>query len=224
MGHMIMVRNLHLALVMVFLLGNSLNAQEAENTVAAEAKPASKKQEAPKKIEANYRLPYERPIGFSLNFGGISSMTFEGRFLLGLFHNVSLVVSPSYQNTPELPIYHPEKKQWGLFDIRRFNTGIGIRGHFYEYDSWDGLFIEGMARGGMTWIGTDPYMWSVIPSLIFGYAAVYKSGYTVSFGVGLEWEFLLGQPTGKQAEFMKTAYFGVTKIPLTGELSIGWTW
>jgi hypothetical protein len=135
-----------------------------------------------------------------------------------------LVVSPSYQNTPELTLYHPNNQNWGVFDIRRFNTGLGIRGHFYEYDSWDGLYIEGMGRGGMTWVGSDDYMWSIIPSLIFGYAAVYKSGYTVSFGVGVEWELLLGASTGKQSEFLKTAYYGVTKIPLTGELSIGWTW
>jgi hypothetical protein len=185
---------------------------------------AMPKKEQLKNIEAKVHVPYERPIGFSLNLGGITSMTFEGRFLLGLFPNMSLVVSPSFQNTPELTLYHIEKKHWSLFPIRRFNTGIGLRGHFYEYDSWDGLFIEGMGRGGMTWAGDDDYMWSVIPSLIFGYAAVYKSGYTVSFGVGVEWEFLLGTPTGKQAEFLKTAFYGVTKLPLTGELSIGWTW
>ncbi len=187
-------------------------------------KAAVEKKQPPPKIEPNLKVPYERPIGFTINLGAIPSMTFEGRFLLGLFHNVSLVVSPSYQNTPELPLYHPEKQSWGLMDFKRFNTGIGIRGHFYEYDSWDGLFIEGMGRGGMTWVGGDKYMWSVIPSLIFGYAAVYSSGYTVSFGLGVEWEFLLGDPTGKQSEFIKTAYYGISKVPLTGELSLGWTW
>ena len=206
-----MFKKIAYALLIFFLSANAMAA-----------KPAKK--ETPKKMESALSVPYERPIGFTLNFGGITSMTFEGRFLLGLFPNVSLVVSPSYQNTPELTLYHPEKKQWAIFDIRRFNTGLGFRAHFYEYDSWDGMFIEAMGRGGVTWAGNDKYMWSVIPSLIFGYAAVYKSGYTVSFGVGLEWELLLSQATGESAEFLKSAYFGITKIPLTGELSIGWTW
>jgi hypothetical protein len=177
-----------------------------------------------KKIEADFKIPYERPIGFSVNLGSITSMTFEGRFFLGLFPNISLVVSPSFQNTPDLTLIHPKLQQWDILDIRRFNTGLGVRAHFYEYDSWDGLFIEAMGRGGMTWIGKEDKMWSVIPSLIFGYAAVYDSGYTVSFGVGMEWEFLFGAPPGKHSEFLKSAYYGITKIPLTGELSIGWTW
>jgi hypothetical protein len=178
----------------------------------------------PKKIQPQLKLPYERPIGFTLNVGGISSMTFEGRFLLGLFPHILLVASPSYQNTPEFPWYHPKHHRWSVFDIKRFNTGLGLRGHFYEYDSWDGFYIEAMGRGGVTWIGKEDYMWSVIPSLIFGYAAVYDSGYTVSFGLGFEWEFLLDDNKGYHSEFLRTAYYGITKLPLTGELSLGWTW
>lgn len=220
MGRMTMLNKLLCGFWVIFFSFTALFA-ETTTTNASDSEPATA---VPKKIESDYKIPYERPIGFSINFGGITSMTFEGRFLLGLFPNMSMVVSPSYQNTPELPLYHPEKQNWATFDIKRFNTGLGLRGHFYEYDSWDGLFIEAMGRGGLTWAGQDEGMWSVIPSLIFGYAAVYKSGYTVSFGVGVEWEFLIGEVKGKNAEFLKTAYYGVTKVPLTGELSLGWTW
>lgn len=178
----------------------------------------------PKKIEASIKVPYERPIGFTINAMSIASMTFEGRFLLGLFPNFSLVVSPNYQNTPEIPFYHPKEEYWTLFDIKRLNLGVGIRSHFYEFDSLDGLYIEVMGRAGMTWAGADPLMWSVIPSLLFGYSTVYKSGYSVSFGIGFEWEFLLGEAKGDHSKFLKTAYYGISKVPLTGELSIGWTW
>lgn len=189
------------------------------------AADAQKMADEPKKIiETKISIPYERPIGFTINTISIASMTFEGRFFLGLFPNVSLVVSPSYQNTPELPLYHPQREEWSLFDIKRFNVGLGMRGHFYEYDSWDGLFIELMGRGGLFWVGKEETLWSVIPSLIFGYAAVYDSGYTVSFGLGLEWEFLFGESKGNHTDFLRTAYYGITKVPLTGELSLGWTW
>ena len=188
------------------------------------AMPSEK--ERPKIVQTKISIPYERPIGFTLNLGAISSMTFEGRFLLGIAPNLSLVVSPSYQNTPELPFYHLRREEMAFFDVRRFNMGVGIRGHFYEYDSWDGWFIEGMGRGGMTSIGHEDYMWSVTPSLIFGYSAVYDSGYTASFGLGFDWEFLLGKNPQKDyhTDYLKTAYFGITKIPITGELAIGWMW
>jgi hypothetical protein len=175
-------------------------------------------------IKPQISLPYKRPIGFSLNVGGISSMTFEGRFLLGLFPHIVLVASPSYQNTPLLPLYHFQENYWALFDIKRLNMGLGLRGHFYEYDSWDGFYIEAMGRGGLTWVAKEDYMWSVIPSLIFGYSSVYQSGYTVSVGIGLEYEFLLSEPHGEYSKFLKTAIYGVTKAPPTGELSLGWTW
>lgn len=208
-----MVKFKHILFGMIMgtaLLSYSLNAETAKNKEPT--------------IEPQLKLPYERPIGFTVNLGGLTSMTFEGRFLLGLFPHILLVASPSYQNTPELPFYHPSKGYWSVFDIKRLNMGLGIRGHFYEFDSWDGFYIEGLGRGGMTWIGKDDYAWSVIPSLIFGYEAVYESGYTASFGVGFEWEFLLGEPKGDNSEFFRTAYYGVTKVPLTGELSLGWTW
>lgn len=184
----------------------------------------AKKEEPPKEIKADISIPYERPIGFTINVGSLSSLTFEGRFHLGLINNLSLVLSPSFQKTMELPFYHLQNRNWSAFDIKRFNLGVGIRGHFYEYDSRDGLFIEGMGRFGMTWAGADKFMWSIIPSLIFGYTKIYDSGYTVSFGVGVEWEALIGKPSGKHSEFLKTAYYGLTKIPLTGELSLGWMW
>lgn len=168
-------------------------------------------------------IPFERPIGFTINLGSITSMTFEGRFILGLLRNISLVIAPSYQNTPEIPLYDPADGQWTLFDFKRFNTGLGVRGHFYEYDSWDGYFIEGMARGGMTWLGKDDGMWSFIPSLIIGYSTVYDSGYSVSFGLGFEYELLLGD-AGPNGEFLRNKYFGISKVPFTGELSLGWMW
>lgn len=194
--------------------------------VHAHAKSAEVSKELPKKIETDIKIPYERPISLTLNLGSISSMTFEGRFIWSMFPNVSLVVSPSYQHTPELPLYNPQTGKWASFNIKRFNVGVGVRGHFYEYDSFDGFFIEAMGRPGATWVGKENTMFSFIPSLIFGYAAVYESGYTVSFGLGVEWEFLPGQikPGNPHSEFLKTAYWGITKIPLTGEFSIGWTW
>lgn len=212
-----MANNFRLTLVSIVIFTAAAFAETATNT------DGKIFEEVPKKIEANIKVPYERPIGFTLNLGSIVSMSFEGRFLLGLFPNVSLVVSPSYQNTPVLPLYHPKDKYWANIDIKRFNTGLGLRGHFYEYDSWDGFYIEAMGRGGMTWIGKEDYMWSLIPSLIFGYSAVYESGYTVSFGLGLEYEFL-GEKKGDKSEFLKTAYYGATKLPFTGELSLGWMW
>jgi|SRR5579871_2207433 len=182
------------------------------------------KEEAKQPLVADIKIPYERPIGFSVNLGALTSLTFEGRFLLGLAPNISLVVSPSFQKTIQLPFFDLQKQEFvSAFDVMRLNLGAGIRAHFYEYDSWDGFFLEGMTRGGLTWAGKDPSMWSIIPSLILGYAVVYHSGYTVSFGLGLEYELLLGQSPGHHSEVLKTAYF-VSKLPLTGELSIGWTW
>ena len=181
--------------------------------------------EPKREIVANIKIPYERPIGFSLNLGSLASLTYEGRFILGLVPNLSLVVSPSFQKTIDIPFYDFIAQRYvGAFDLKRFNVGLGIRGHFYEYDSWDGFYIEGMSRAGLTWAGEDPSMWSIIPSLIFGYAAVYESGYTVSFGLGVEWKLLLGKPQGKNSKALKKTYFGISKLPITGELSLGWTW
>lgn len=189
----------------------------AENNSDEQSKP-------PQRIEADIKVPYERPIGFTYNLGSIVSMTFEGRFLLGIWHNFTFVASPSVQIIPELPFPPVKNENWSAFGIKRFNLGLGIRTHFYEYDSLDGFFIEAMGRPGMTWVGEDPFMWSVIPSLIFGYSTVYESGYSVSFGLGVEWEFLIGEATGHHTEFLKTNFYGVSKLPFTGELSIGWTW
>jgi hypothetical protein len=175
-------------------------------------------------IKADIQIPYKRPIGFTYNIGSITSMTFEGRFFVGVLPNITLVLSPSYQNTPRLPFYHPFDQKWAVFDFRRLNLGIGGRAHFYEYDSWDGWYIEAMGRTGITWLGTDDRSWSVIPSLIFGYQTVYDAGYTINFGFGFEWEFLFGEGKHPNRDFLKTAYFETTKLPLTGELSIGWTW
>lgn len=216
----VMDRRLMTKIAQVFLAIALLHAPQAwvENNDKEPVK------EAPKKIEAKMDMPYERPIGFTINLGAVLPMTFEGRFLLGLAQNLSLVVAPMYQNTIELPFFHPKRGQLSFFDIKRFNIGAGLRGHFYEYDSWDGWFIEALGRGGMTWVGSDQFQWSVIPSLMFGYAAVYDSGYTVSCGLGFEWEFLIGKNPGYYTEYLKTAYYGITKLPLTGELAIGWTW
>lgn len=180
--------------------------------------------EPKKHIVADIEIPFERPIGFSINIGALTSLTFEGRFIWGMARNFSLVISPSYQNTIQLPFYHFKRKELSAFDIKRLNLGAGIRGHFYEYDSRDGIYLEGLCRVGLTWAGADPSMWSIIPSLMVGYTSVYDSGYTVSFGVGLEWEALLGTPPGYHSEFLKTAYWGITKLPLMGEISLGWTW
>lgn len=115
-------------------------------------------------ITKPYVVPFERPIGFTLNLAAVASMTAEGRFLLGLAKNFSLVVSPMYQNTIEIPVW--KDSIFPLFmDIRRVNVGLGVRGHFYEYDSWDGWYLEAMGRGGATWISKDPWVWSIIPSL-----------------------------------------------------------
>ncbi len=190
------------------------------------AKKEEVKKKADKYISEPYDVPFERPIGFSLNVGALSSMTLEGRFLLGLAKNISLIVSPMYQNTIELPFYHPKNKAFAFFDIKRLNLGAGLRFHFYDYDSWDGWYIEPLGRAGMTWIGSDNYVWSVIPSLMFGYASVYDSGYTASFGLGFEWEFLLAKKEnlGYYADYLQSAYYGITKIPLAAELSVGWMW
>lgn len=171
-------------------------------------------------------VPYERPIGFTLNLAGALSATAEGRFILGLVRNLSLVVAPMYQNTPELPIWKIGESSPDFFDMRRANLGLGVRTHFYEYDSWDGWYIEALGRGGMTWIGKDPWVWSVIPSLMAGYAVVYDSGYTFSIGAGFEYEFLIPRSgsLGSDATYLKEAYYTITKLPLTAEISIGWMW
>lgn len=177
-------------------------------------------------ITKPYEVPFERQIGFSFNMFGVSSMTFEGRFLLDLVPHLSLVVAPSYQNTIELPFYHPKRKEMSFFDIKRFHLGTGIRATFDEYDSRNKFFIEVLARPGLTWIGKDNSNWSIIPSLMAGRSMVYDSGYTVSFGVGFEWEFLLAkkEDLGYHADYLTSAYYGITKIPLMAELSVGWMW
>lgn len=176
-------------------------------------------------IKADSKVPYKRPIGFTYNLIAMTSMTFEGRFFVGLLPHITLALSPSYQNTPKLPLFHPFEKNWNPMDFKRFNLGVGIRGHFYQYDSWDGWYLEGMVRPGMTWLGDDDMSWSVIPSLMGGYQTVYESGFTMNIGFGFEWEFLFGQG-GNHAkrDWLETAYFGITKVPLTGELSVGYTW
>lgn len=176
-----------------------------------------------------YNPPYERPIGFTLNLGAISSMTAEGRFLLGLVPHLSLVISPMFQQTIDFPYYLPDASSddfIGLFSIRRANLGIGLRGNFYAYDSRSHWYLEGLGRGGFTWVGKENYVWSVIPSLMVGHMTVYDSGYAVSFGMGLEWEFLLGKEEnmGPKTKKLKSTFIGMTKIPLTAELSIGWMW
>lgn len=199
-------------LIQFGLVSVSLNALEREPPVRED-----------KYITKPYKLPFTRPVGFTLNLASIASMTLEGRFVLGLAQNISFVASPMYQNTIELPIFYGEKNL-RFMDARRLNLGVGIRGHFYDYDSLDGWYIEGLARGGLTWIGQDSSVWSVIPSLMAGYQAVYDSGYTVSFGAGIEWEFLIAgkEGLGDNATFLKKAYFGITKVPLFFEFSIGW--
>jgi hypothetical protein len=59
-----------------------------------------------------------------------------------------------------------------------------------------------------------------------GHQKVYDSGYTVSFGMGFEWEFLLGDEDkmGAQTKKLKSSFIGMTKYPLAAELSIGWIW
>lgn len=179
-----------------------------------------------KYITEPYEVPYERPIGFSFNVLGISSMTFEARFLWGLAQNFLLVVSPSYQNTIELPVFHGVEKTVAFFDIRRFNVGAGIRAYFSKYDSRDGWYIETLGRMGKTWIGKDDSAWAVTPSFMVGYQTVYDYGYTVSFGLGGEWEFLLvdKEKMGYHTQYLKSAYYNITKFPLMAELSVGWQW
>lgn len=179
-----------------------------------------------KYVTKPYVLPFVRPIGFTYNVGAIASMTFEGRFLLGLAPNISLVISPMFQNTPEFPFWLNQEDDPSYFDVRRVNLGAGIRGNFYGYDSRSGWYIEGLGRGGLAWVGKDNYVWSVIPSVMAGYAVVYDSGYTVSMGLGVEWEFLLGdeKTMGEKTKKLKSAFLGMTKYPLIAELSIGWIW
>ncbi len=204
----------------IFILLCSIALMSQSLRAAEEGKVPSKY------ISEPYVVPYERPIGFSFNAAGLSSMTFEGRFFLGLARNFSLVISPMYQNTVQLPFFHPKNKDVALFDIRRFNLGAGARAHFYEYDSRNGWYIEALGRGGLTFIGNDDFSWALMPSLMFGYETVYDSGYTVSFGVGFEWEFLLvsKQKMGYHTNYLKSAYYGITKLPLMAELSVGWLW
>lgn len=165
----------------------------------------------------------ERPMSLTLNIASLTSSTIEGRFNIGLVPQLSLVISPNLQKTMDLPLYHPKNKQWSSISFTRFNIGAGLRGHFYRYDSYDGWFIEGMARGGMTWVGDDSFMWSFIPSFMIGYQVVYDSGYTFSIGLGGEYE-ILSKATGYHSDFIKTAYLGITKLPIMGEVSIGWSW
>lgn len=177
-------------------------------------------------VTSPYDVPFKKPIGFTYNVAAITSLTFEARFLWGFSKHFSLVVSPMYQNTIELPIYRAQEKKMSFYDIRRFNIGAGVRANFYDYDSWDGWYIEPLGRVGMTWIGPDSFVWSMIPSLMFGYAAVYEIGYTVSFGLGFEWEFLLGKKEnmGLATNQLLKAFYGISKFPIMGELSLGWMW
>lgn len=179
-----------------------------------------------KYITEPYEVPYERPIGFSFNLFGVTSMTFESRFLLGLAQNFLLVVSPSYQNTIEMPIFHTGENTVAFFDIRRLNLGAGIRAHFPNYDSRSGWYIETLGRIGKTWIGEDDSVWAVTPSFMVGHQTVYDAGYTVSFGIGGEWEFLLvgKEKIGYHTKYLKNAYYNITKFPLMAELSVGWQW
>lgn len=171
-----------------------------------------------------YEEPYKRPIGFTLNLGGLSSLSYEGRFMLGLFRNWSLMVSPSFQRTLEIPFYNFKERGISLFNVKRANLGLGLRYHIYDYDSRDHWYFEPMFRGGLTWAGDDEKkVKSFIPSILFGYTAIYEIGYTVSFGLGLEYEFLFGD-MDYYMHRLKTSYFGITKLPLTGEFSIGWIW
>lgn len=177
-------------------------------------------------IKTDIQIPYKRPIGFTYNFGSMVSMTFEGRFFVGVLPNITLVASPSFQKTPVIPFFDPNQGKWGAsFDIKRINLGLGARAHFYEYDSWNGWYIEALGRPGLTWFGKDDASYSVIPSLMFGYQTVYDGGYTVNFGFGFEWEFLFGEDGQRpNRDFINASYYRISKVPLTGELSIGWTW
>jgi hypothetical protein len=181
------------------------------------------------RIKADIKIPYKRPLGFTYNFGSMASMTFEGRFFVGLVPQMTLVISPSFQYTPTIPFYDFYTSKWlDPMNFMRLNLGVGLRGHFYKYDSWDGWYLEAMARGGATWIGDDKEKsWSLIPSLIVGYQTVYESGYTINIGFGFEWEFLFGEnkdDNHKNREALQAAYYNITKLPLTGEISLGWSW
>lgn len=194
---------------LINLLSVTIRAEEAGTTIN-------------KYVTTPYKVPYERPIGFSFNAAGLSSLSFEGRFFLGIVRNLSLVVSPMYQKTIELPIYNYKKEDITFFDFQRANLGIGIRGHFYDYDTRNNWYIEALGRGGMTWVGKDKMAFSVIPSLMVGYETVYESGYSVSFGIGLEYELLLGE-AGPDRAYLKESYF-ISKFPIVAELSVGWMW
>lgn len=172
------------------------------------------------------KAPYKRPIGFTLNLGGIASLTYEGRFIIGLVPNLSLVASPSYQSTIHLPIWGWRKqygKKFSFSEIKRMNLGVGVRHHIFDYDSKDGFFIEYMARFGSTNIGLDTgNYFSIIPSILFGYSAVYSSHYTVSWGAGVAYEALIGQRQYDATKMFRN-YF-TYMIPFTAEISLGGLW
>lgn len=164
---------------------------------------------------------WSRPIGFSLNLMSPFSLTYEGRAFLGLSKRFSLVLAPSFQYIPQIPWYSFKEKRARSFNVRRAHGGIGIKTHFYDYDSKDGYYLEAMGKAGATWFGGEKNF-SVIPSLLFGYSAIYDSGYFVSFGLGLEYEFLFNKKPKKFTKHMKSAYYRMTKMPIKGEFSIGW--
>lgn len=190
---------------------------------SATAKEIANSPTAPVVLAPEDPEKFNRPIGFNLNLASLLSLTYEGRFNLGLSPRFSFVASPSFQYIPWIPWYHPKRAQWSVFNIQRMNLGLGIKTHFYDYDSKDGFYLEALGRPGLIMIGLEKYF-SLIPSLIAGYTAIYDSGYTVSFGAGVEWEFIFGKKGRYYGDFYRSAYYSMTKIPITGELSIGWTW
>ncbi len=171
------------------------------------------------------REPYERPIGFNLNFGGLFSLTYEAKVFVGLTENISAVAAPTYQNTIEVPIFdYRDSQSLTFFGFKRFNLGLGFRHHFFDYDSRDGWFMEYMVRNGVTWMGEDEHAkYALTPSIMLGYSKVYDSGYFVSFGGGISYEVLFGKEVGYHEYLMKNNYF-ITQIPFVTEIGLGWMW
>lgn len=177
------------------------------------------------------KAPYERPFGFTVNFAGLFSTTYEAKAFIGLIENLSVVIAPNYQNTPDLPLYDMYSEALTFFGFKRLNLGLGIRHHFFDYDSKNGWFLEYMVRNGLTWFGEDEKSrYSLIPSIMVGYSKTYDSGYTVSFGIGPEYEIIFGKEKdiGYHESIIRSYTFAspfvVTKVPVTAEISLGWMW
>jgi hypothetical protein len=77
-------------------------------------------------------------------------------------------------------------------------------------------------RFGTTKIGKNAKgQYALTPEILCGYAWLFDNGFNISAGIGAEYEFLLGDDE-MGAKHMKEKGPGFTKMPVSGELSIGW--